>query len=187
MHIGANVGRITLAARYGPELGEYMVHCHNNVHEDNDMFRAFMVRLALLCITANVLQIADTCTAQSAQLACAACKQQQGSYISCDSVLLTLVLVSSQIRDALGGLTFSKTPSFNHTSLQESPLSFYDQYGDDRNTTYSSDTVKTPAFTTQYARVSIPTAPATPVILSFVISDMVHSCNATCSVMTETP
>ena len=45
MHIGANVGRITLAARYGPELGEYMVHCHNNVHEDNDMFRAFMVRL----------------------------------------------------------------------------------------------------------------------------------------------
>ena len=44
MHIGANVGRITLAARYGPELGEYMVHCHNNVHEDNDMFRAFMVR-----------------------------------------------------------------------------------------------------------------------------------------------
>jgi hypothetical protein len=59
-----------------------------------------------------------------------------------------------QIRDALGGLTFSKTPAFNHTSLQESPLSFYDQYGDDRNTTYSSDTVKTPAFTTQYARVS---------------------------------
>ena len=49
MHIGANVGRITLAARYGPELGEYMVHCHNNVHEDNDMFRAFMVRLCSLC------------------------------------------------------------------------------------------------------------------------------------------
>ena len=61
---------------------------------------------------------------------------------------------AQQIRDALGGLTFSKTPSFNHTSLQESPLSFYDQYGDDRNTTYSADTVKTPAFTTQYARVS---------------------------------
>ena len=46
MHIGANVGKITLAARYGPELGEYMMHCHNNVHEDNDMFRAFMVRAA---------------------------------------------------------------------------------------------------------------------------------------------
>ena len=44
MHIGANVGRITLAARWGPNLGEYMMHCHNNVHEDNDMFRAFMVR-----------------------------------------------------------------------------------------------------------------------------------------------
>ena len=47
MHIGANVGRITVAARYGPELGEYMMHCHNNVHEDNDMFRAFMVRFRL--------------------------------------------------------------------------------------------------------------------------------------------
>jgi FtsP/CotA-like multicopper oxidase with cupredoxin domain len=47
MHIGANVGRITLAARWGPNLGEYMMHCHNNVHEDNDMFRAFMVCLWL--------------------------------------------------------------------------------------------------------------------------------------------
>lgn len=28
----------------GPHLGEYMMHCHNNVHEDDDMFRAFMVR-----------------------------------------------------------------------------------------------------------------------------------------------
>ena len=52
MHIGANVGRITLAARWGPNLGEYMMHCHNNVHEDDDMFRAFMVRpcLALPCL-----------------------------------------------------------------------------------------------------------------------------------------
>ena len=48
MHIGADVGKITLAARYGPELGEYMMHCHNNVHEDNDMFRAFMVRSKVL-------------------------------------------------------------------------------------------------------------------------------------------
>ncbi len=43
MHIGANVGKITVAARFGPNLGEYMMHCHNNVHEDNDMLRAFMV------------------------------------------------------------------------------------------------------------------------------------------------
>jgi hypothetical protein len=50
MHIGANVGRITLGARWGPNLGEYMMHCHNNVHEDNDMFRAFMVRLLFHCI-----------------------------------------------------------------------------------------------------------------------------------------
>jgi hypothetical protein len=53
----------------------------------------------------------------------------------------------------LGGLTFSKTPAYNYTSLQEAPLSFYDQYGDDRNTTYSSDTVAAPAWGTKYARV----------------------------------
>ena len=45
MHIGANIGEVIIAARYGPHLGEYMMHCHNGVHEDNDMFRAFMVRL----------------------------------------------------------------------------------------------------------------------------------------------
>jgi hypothetical protein len=57
-----------------------------------------------------------------------------------------------QIKDAHGGLTFSKTPAFNYTSLQAAPLSFYDQYGDDRNTTYSTDTVAAPAFNTTYAR-----------------------------------
>jgi Multicopper oxidase len=65
MHIGANVGRITLAARYGPELGEYMVHCHNNVHEDNDMFRAFMVRTAA-CMTLS--RYADPVSMQSSRL-----------------------------------------------------------------------------------------------------------------------
>lgn len=59
-----------------------------------------------------------------------------------------------QIKDALGGLTFSKTPAFNHTSLQEAPLSYLDSYGDDRNTTYSADTVAAPTFNTCYARVS---------------------------------
>ena len=43
MHIGANVGEVIIAARYGPSLGEYMMHCHNNVHEDHEMMRAFMV------------------------------------------------------------------------------------------------------------------------------------------------
>jgi Multicopper oxidase len=43
MHIGANVGEVIIAARYGPSLGEYMLHCHNNVHEDHEMMRAFMV------------------------------------------------------------------------------------------------------------------------------------------------
>jgi hypothetical protein len=63
----------------------------------------------------------------------------------------------SQVKDALGGLTFSKTPAFNYTSLQAAPLSFYDQYGDDRNTTYSTQdggTVAAPPFKTAYARVS---------------------------------
>ena len=78
MHIGANVGRITLAARYGPELGEYMVHCHNNVHEDNDMFRAFMVRLtqglishltAFLAISA-MRQLSDPFARTALQLPC---------------------------------------------------------------------------------------------------------------------
>ena len=54
----------------------------------------------------------------------------------------------------MGGLTFNKTPSFNYTSLQQAPLSFYDQYGDDRNTTYSADTMLAPTFNTTYARVS---------------------------------
>ena len=59
-----------------------------------------------------------------------------------------------QIRDAFGGLTFSKTPAFANTTLQGAPLSFYDSFGDDRNTTYSSDTVTAPPFDSKYARVS---------------------------------
>jgi Multicopper oxidase len=40
----ANVRQIIFAARYGPHLGNYMMHCHNVVHEDHDMLRAFLVR-----------------------------------------------------------------------------------------------------------------------------------------------
>jgi FtsP/CotA-like multicopper oxidase with cupredoxin domain len=43
LHIGANVGEVIVAARFGPHLGEYMFHCHNGVHEDHEMMRAFMV------------------------------------------------------------------------------------------------------------------------------------------------
>jgi FtsP/CotA-like multicopper oxidase with cupredoxin domain len=43
IHIGANVRQIIFAARYGPHLGNYMMHCHNVVHEDHDMLRAFLV------------------------------------------------------------------------------------------------------------------------------------------------
>ena len=32
-----------MGARFGPHLGEYMMHCHNAVHEDHEMMRAFMV------------------------------------------------------------------------------------------------------------------------------------------------
>ena len=40
----ANIRQIIFAARYGPHLGNYMMHCHNVVHEDHDMLRAFLVR-----------------------------------------------------------------------------------------------------------------------------------------------
>jgi Multicopper oxidase len=49
MHIGANVGEVIIAARYGPSLGEFMLHCHNQVHEDHEMMRAFMVSRTLRC------------------------------------------------------------------------------------------------------------------------------------------
>ena len=62
-----------------------------------------------------------------------------------------------QIREANGSLTINKTPAFNITALQKAPFSFYDQYGDDRNTTYSTldgGHVAAPNFDTKYARVS---------------------------------
>ena len=37
---------VTIAATYGPNIGEYMLHCHNSVHEDRDMMRAFIIRNA---------------------------------------------------------------------------------------------------------------------------------------------
>jgi Multicopper oxidase len=43
LHIGSSVGEVIVAARFGPHLGEYMFHCHNGVHEDHEMMRAFMV------------------------------------------------------------------------------------------------------------------------------------------------
>ena len=65
-----------------------------------------------------------------------------------------MVVSITQIRDAFGGLTFSKTPAFANTTLAGAPLSFLDSFGDDRNTTYSKDTVPAPEFGTKYARVS---------------------------------
>jgi Multicopper oxidase len=44
----ANVRQIIFAARFGAHLGNYMMHCHNIVHEDKDMLRAFLVRGSLL-------------------------------------------------------------------------------------------------------------------------------------------
>jgi hypothetical protein len=62
-----------------------------------------------------------------------------------------------QIREANGSLTINKTPKFDVEALQQAPFSFYDQYGDDRNTTYSTEdggAVAAPKFDTKYARVS---------------------------------
>ena len=36
VHVGENE-RVRVIARYGPNAGKYMVHCHNLVHEDHDM------------------------------------------------------------------------------------------------------------------------------------------------------
>ena len=65
-----------------------------------------------------------------------------------------MLCIALQIRDSIHGLTFSKTPAFDYESLQESPLTHSDQYGDDRNTTYGStpDTVVAPPLTGGYAR-----------------------------------
>lgn len=43
IHIGANVRELIVGARFGPHIGEYMTHCHNTVHEDHEMMRAFLV------------------------------------------------------------------------------------------------------------------------------------------------
>jgi len=32
---------LRVVARWGPESGDYMMHCHNLIHEDNDMMVAF--------------------------------------------------------------------------------------------------------------------------------------------------
>lgn len=47
-----NIRQVIFAARYGAHLGNYMMHCHNIVHEDHDMLRAFLVRLLFQnCLT----------------------------------------------------------------------------------------------------------------------------------------
>lgn len=42
VHVGENE-RVRVIARYGPNAGKYMVHCHNLVHEDHDMMGQFTV------------------------------------------------------------------------------------------------------------------------------------------------
>ena len=38
-----NSNKVWLVARFGPHKGDYMFHCHNLIHEDNDMMRAYSV------------------------------------------------------------------------------------------------------------------------------------------------
>lgn len=35
---------VWVIARFGPHKGDYMFHCHNLIHEDNDMLRAFSIK-----------------------------------------------------------------------------------------------------------------------------------------------
>jgi hypothetical protein len=44
-HIVSTAKR-NMLRRYGPHRGDYMFHCHNLVHEDDDMLRAFSVSKA---------------------------------------------------------------------------------------------------------------------------------------------
>lgn len=36
-------GELYVMARFGPHIGPYMFHCHNLIHEDSDMMRAFNI------------------------------------------------------------------------------------------------------------------------------------------------
>ena len=35
--------RVKVIARFGPQKGRYMIHCHNLAHEDHDMMVQFQV------------------------------------------------------------------------------------------------------------------------------------------------
>ena len=41
-YVGENE-TVRVIARYGPQIGRYMMHCHNLVHEDHDMMLQFEV------------------------------------------------------------------------------------------------------------------------------------------------
>jgi FtsP/CotA-like multicopper oxidase with cupredoxin domain len=43
VYVGENE-TVTVIARFGPQAGRYMMHCHNLVHEDHDMMHQFRVR-----------------------------------------------------------------------------------------------------------------------------------------------
>ncbi len=44
--------------RFGPHRGEYMFHCHNLVHEDNEMMRSFdVVRAVAARMPSTVLEL----------------------------------------------------------------------------------------------------------------------------------
>ena len=42
VYLGENE-TVRLVARFGPNTGRYMIHCHNTVHEDGDMMSQFWV------------------------------------------------------------------------------------------------------------------------------------------------
>jgi FtsP/CotA-like multicopper oxidase with cupredoxin domain len=43
VYVGENE-TVTVIARFGPQVGRYMMHCHNLVHEDHDMMHQFWVQ-----------------------------------------------------------------------------------------------------------------------------------------------
>jgi spore coat protein A, manganese oxidase len=43
VYVGENE-TVKIIARFGPQAGRYMIHCHNLVHEDHDMMHQFWVK-----------------------------------------------------------------------------------------------------------------------------------------------
>jgi Multicopper oxidase len=142
LHIGANVGEVIVAARFGPHLGEYMMHCHNGVHEDDEMMRAFMASRRGSFLMCWMYIIANSRIRKGTANGCRVGLHQIGvsgaAVIRPHPLQPLYCIVLIQVSDSIGGKTFASTPTFNVTLLKNTPNSKEAgvQWGDWRDTTY---------------------------------------------------